>query len=546
MLTQQQLREAALPNVLGLFGVTGMSESERLETGLMLQRMVIEGYLRGVNVPGILRRKEQVLGRLHFGFNDSGIPTRNMIQFDRNQWRSQPIGARMTQFLNKVGTRLSSDRSAPPPPSTNAAPRYSPEPPRSGPVLRTPSAVRGMHEVAQRIVKAVSPGTFSSVFKGLESVQRNMGVAPPIAIAAPRQNELMAEGIRNARDGFGEVAQYQTRQEMMTSGVDPMRLSMMPARSGIASPKPMGSQGVSDGLAASGRPQRALLYAGQGVWGTEVQETKENLEALGIQYDVVTNLSGVDYAKYGAVIWPGGNAGTQNAGVSATEETRLKQAIQGGLNYLGHCAGAFIVGTYSSGFGMLPGVPGVRGTDQIVRQETMWDGTKRDVTFYGGPTDLSVYGGRSLAKFDDGGSSIQSTNYGQGHMILTAGHPGVETAGDRDGADDDLHQMLIKAVLGGVDPDGAIPPGGTPPGTNTTNNNITSNVMPTSINPTSGAQGLKGTGRKPTVAPHRKTAVAGMLPKGMVNNTFGADLQSAIQQAGPMLGQLAGALQGLK
>lgn len=545
MLTQQQLRDAALPNVLGLFGVTGMSESERLETGLMLQRMVIEGYLRGINMPGLIRHRERTGGKLHFGFSDSAIPTANTIQFDRNTWRSQPIGSRMTTFLNKVATRITS--SAPPPPNMNAAPRYSSERPRSGPVLRTPSAIRGMHEVAQKIIKAVSPGTFSAVFKELGAAQRQYGVAPPIAIAAPRQNDFADAAIRNARDGFHDQARFETRQEMMANGMDPMRLQMMPARSGIGSPRPTQGSPAANGLAATGRPQRALLYAGQGVWGTEVTETKENLEALGIQYDVVSSLSGVDYNKYGAIIWPGGNAGTQNAGVSSAEEARLEQAIQGGLNWLGHCAGAFIAGTYSSGFGMLPGVPGVRETGQITRQETLWTGEKRDITFYGGPTDLSVYGGRSLAKFDDGGSSIQSVNYGQGRMILTAGHPGVETGGDRDGADDDLHQMLIKAVLAGTDPDGTIPPAPTnPDGTVTNNTTVTSNIMPTQINPSSGNRGSATTGRKPQVAPFRKTAVAGMLPRGMVNNTFGADLQNAVAQAGPMLNQLAGALQGLK
>lgn len=50
MLNQTQLRKASINNILSLFDFEGGTEQERLEMGYILQRFVIEGMVRGVDV----------------------------------------------------------------------------------------------------------------------------------------------------------------------------------------------------------------------------------------------------------------------------------------------------------------------------------------------------------------------------------------------------------------------------------------------------------------------------------------------------------------
>jgi len=50
MISQAQLQNASIGNVLTLFDFRGGSETDRLEMGYLMQRFIIEGYIRGVDV----------------------------------------------------------------------------------------------------------------------------------------------------------------------------------------------------------------------------------------------------------------------------------------------------------------------------------------------------------------------------------------------------------------------------------------------------------------------------------------------------------------
>lgn len=555
MLTPDQRRRASLPYVLSMFSATGLSESERMETALMLQKFIIEGYMRGVNVPALMKRRQLQEGMLNIGFNDSHVPNPNAITFDRDAWRSRPSSFRVNEFFNKLGTRLSSTQTRTTPPRIVSAVRHFNERPRSGPLRTRMDKVAT--QVAQKVINAVSSHSLGSVFSQLGAFQAQVGITPPRVADAVRQPMPIPMPVTDQVKSLQSQFIEQNRDELARAGMDPIALQMMPARSGIASPRSMTSSPLTNamrGSAASGRPQKAIVYTGSGTWSTEVQEIKENLAALGIQADFRSSLSGVDYSQYGAIIMPGGNASTEMAGIGGSEAQRLKQAINGGLNYLGHCAGAFLVGTWSSGLGLAPGVPGVQDTAQILKGENIsfaQGSTQRQTTFYGGPTDLSVYGGKSLAQYSNGASSMQSFDYGQGHVIVTSGHPGVET-GSGDSPDDDIHQQLLRAIVAGVDPGGAVPPPGsppgTPPGTTVVGGNTTYNVQPTAVNPSAGESGGISGGKKGSRAPFRKTPVAGALPEGFTGGTtsFAAGLQGIMRGSAPMLNNLAGAIVGLK
>lgn len=565
ILTPQQRRQATLPYVLSLFGATGLSESERLETAYMLQKFIVEGFLRGINVPELMNRRAQREGMLHIGFSDGPVPNRNTIQFDRESWRSRPDSFRATEFMNKLGTRLSATQTYSPPPRMNNASRQFQERPRSG-ALRSGMTEQAMQKVANRVISAVSPSAISGVFENLSKFQQNIGVTAPQPMTAPRHiGDILKSQAQVAMVDRQESNLFETRQEMVERGMDPMRLQGMPARSGIGSPRNTGP-GLSEGLAASGRPNRIVIYSGAGTWGEEVNAAAADARALGIQVDIKSSLSGVDYNQYGAVIVPGGNSLEEFNGIGSSEIARLKQAINGGLNFMGHCAGAFLAGR----MGIISGMPDYPSTNyygggaQVTVDNTIkWGGGgTRDVLFYGGP-DLTGFG-KELAEHPSGASTVVSNNYGQGHLILTAGHFALQGPDDRDGPDNDLYKQLLQAIVAGTDPGGASPPppGGppsppgsppgtppqTPPGSDITvgNTNNVYDVNPVQVQPGSSTSGMPLGGRKKSGAPFRKTPVAGMLNPEATGSTFAAGLSDIMRRSAPMLNQMAGALQGLK
>lgn len=566
MLTHKQLRRASLPYVMSLFQTTGLSEHERLELGYMLQKFVIEGYMKGVDLPRIIKRKTSEQGMLHIGFNDSDIPSANAITFDRGSWRSQTDPNRVSEFLGKLSSRLTSPSNRTSPPRSRNAARHFQEAPRTG-ALRVPVTQQAMDRIARRIVASVSPRRLDAAFSALREFQTQIGGTAPRLMDAVRQPMAAFErAIQNQLMDKQEVG-FETREDLARRGMDPFQVASLPPRTGIASPRAIQNVGMRDiagaQAPAGGRPNRVLMFAGGGTWSAEVADTEANLRAMGIQYDKVATLSGVDYSKYGAVFFPGGNAGPQWNAISGSEASRLKQAISGGLNYLGNCAGAFLAGQWGGGLGLTntlidypqKSYPG-GGAQVATPVKFNWNGQTRDIDFYGGPgLDAVVRNSNAkvLATFaGTGEAGIVSFNYGQGHVLLNAFHPGMIAPGDRDGSDDEIMRQLIQAAVTGTDPGGTPPgppgsppgtPPGTPPGGDVTTN--IHNISPTQVNPGGGGagEGVMG-GRRAGRAQHRKTPVAGMLAD-VGTSSFAAGLQDAIRRSGPMLQGLAGALQGI-
>lgn len=209
------------------------------------------------------------------------------------------------------------------------------------------------------------------------------------------------------------------------------------------------------------RPPRVVIYGGYGVWAADILDTKYHVEQMGIAVDVVTSLSGVDYEKYAALIMPGGNAVKIGSGIGATQRDRLKQAILGGLNYLGHCAGGFFVGSWSSYYLKL--IPQkldypsfyYSGETLSINRNTMMDGSLRHILYYGGP-DLTPVAGKPLARYSNGQVSMVEFMAGKGLVIVTGGHPEasqitVNALGltDPDGYDDAVERPLIRAIVNG-------------------------------------------------------------------------------------------------
>lgn len=547
MLTHEQVRAAEIGNVLSMFCATGLSESERLEAAYMLQKTIVQGYLQGVNIPQLMQHRAQTEGQLHIGFNDAFIPHRNSITFDRGSWRSKPADARLGDFVNRLGTRLKSRGSDPQPPRRNAAPRYN-DTPRSGP-LRNQMPATQVTALAQTIARTLMPSTTSHVFKGLVDFQQSAKIAPQRMMSGSHlaTNMQIPQSTIQMMDRQTQATRDLPRQQLL-QGLPAMTIAMASPRTGPGSARmpQMSQQQAQNGLAATGRPARMLLFTGSG-WTGEINDAAANLEAMGIAYDKVSSLAGVDYSKYGGIFFAGGNAGPEWAAIQ-NQAPQLRAAIQGGLNYIGNCAGAFLAGDFGGGLKLTPTTIDYPHQNPNAGSPliTMWDGQKRHLDFEGGPGFDDVLkntpGAQELASFQNGEAGIVSFNYGQGHVILSAFHVGMSGSGysDADGDDDAYWRAMLKATVQGTNPDGTVTqgPGPTPP--NTPNIQVPSapTVPSSGSSPArSGGSGTRSQGRTT-----EKTAVAGMLPDMPELHSFSASLNDILNRTSPMLQGLAGAV----
>jgi len=207
-----------------------------------------------------------------------------------------------------------------------------------------------------------------------------------------------------------------------------------------------------------------LLYTGGGSWAPEIDDIKRQLSSLHIPFYAVTSLKGVEYNRFAAIIMGGGKASVQSQAIGSGELARLRTAVNNGLNYLGHCAGAFLVGDYGSwGLKLVPLVidypsfyPNISLGISSHKMKCCGQ-TSRYVLYYGGP-DLDPVGGSILATYANGAASIVQLRVGRGLVVLTGGHPEVsentkQALGvvDPDGVDSELEIKLIRAVVDGLE-----------------------------------------------------------------------------------------------
>lgn len=199
-----------------------------------------------------------------------------------------------------------------------------------------------------------------------------------------------------------------------------------------------------------------LLWVGAHAWTPEVADLKAHLDRLSIPYSPITSLVGVNYSDYAAIIMGGGKAKSRLDTISQVEEDRLREAVEGGLGYLGHCAGAFMAGTYGTwGLRLSPlayDYPSFGAILTMSRHEMILEQKQQWILFYGG-AELDGHG-EVIAEYRNGQASIVQFRYGQGLVILTGGHPEVSQAtisalglSDPDGSDAELESVLIRAAV---------------------------------------------------------------------------------------------------
>ncbi len=166
--------------------------------------------------------------------------------------------------------------------------------------------------------------------------------------------------------------------------------------------------------------------------------------------------------KYRLLIVPGGDFERIGNGLTAGATGKIRNAVAGGLNYLGICAGAFFAGSSPyNGLNLTSGVrfPFYAAENQGIRKAPVAisaaDRPALDQYWEDGP-QLTGWGS-VVGKYPDGTPAIAEGTFGSGWVILAGFHPEAPASWRRGmtfrtpvRADHDYAAMLIQAALNGT------------------------------------------------------------------------------------------------
>lgn len=221
-------------------------------------------------------------------------------------------------------------------------------------------------------------------------------------------------------------------------------------------------------LGACAPAERAdiLLFAGDGTSANDVRAVERLLDAEGLAYETIGTeaLNALPVARlrqYRMLIVPGGNFELMGNALTQAAARNVQQAVRGGLNYLGLCAGAFIAGASPyNGFNLTGGVRFrfYALAEQNVRKAAVAISIAGAGTFdhywEDGP-ELSGWG-EAVATYPDGTPAVAQGKSGAGWVVLTGVHPEAPESWRRGmsfrstaEADNAFAVRLIRAALTG-------------------------------------------------------------------------------------------------
>jgi glutamine amidotransferase-like uncharacterized protein len=177
-------------------------------------------------------------------------------------------------------------------------------------------------------------------------------------------------------------------------------------------------------------PARIVLFDGTGtspndVKAIEVLLTREKLSYATADEDELDVMTPEQLSHVDLLIMPGGNFEEMGKNLSAQTPERIRDAVRGGVNYLGICAGAFIAGDSPNGLKLADQrFAFFADSAKGVRKETVTlingDGTRFPAYWEDGP-QLTGWGD-PLAKYPDGTPAVVQGKVGKGWVVLTGVH----------------------------------------------------------------------------------------------------------------------------
>jgi glutamine amidotransferase-like uncharacterized protein len=186
---------------------------------------------------------------------------------------------------------------------------------------------------------------------------------------------------------------------------------------------------------ARSTPPPILLFSGTGTSAGDVAAVERVLEQTHLEYATATSaqlnrMSESQLMAYRLIIVPGGNFIDMSASLAPRTTARIHDAVHGGVNYLGICAGAFLAGDghgYYNGLDLTSGVRFAfydaenRGIRKAMVAVVGVNGAPMEHYWEDGP-ELSGWG-TVVAKYPDGTPAIVEGTSGRGWLILVGVHP---------------------------------------------------------------------------------------------------------------------------
>ena len=197
---------------------------------------------------------------------------------------------------------------------------------------------------------------------------------------------------------------------------------------------------LSLGVTACDPPARSnhapiLLFTGTGTSAGDVAAVERVLERNHFEYSTATSpqlnrMSASQLMAYRLIIVSGGNFIDMSTSLTPRTTARIHHAVQGGVNYLGICAGAFLAGDghgYYDSFDLTSGVrfgfydAENRGIRKAIVAVAGVNAAPIEHYWENGP-ELSGWG-TVVGKYPNGTPAVVEGTSGQGWLVLVGVHP---------------------------------------------------------------------------------------------------------------------------
>lgn len=186
-------------------------------------------------------------------------------------------------------------------------------------------------------------------------------------------------------------------------------------------------------LSTSGGSPNILLFDGSGTSPNDVAAFESILSENHFSYATANSrqmneMSEAQLRAYRLLVIPGGNFEQIGNGLTSSTTAKVRNAIAGGLNYFGICAGAFFAGNSPyNGLNLTSAVrfPFYALETQGVRKAAV------EIAIVGAPAMAHYWEdgpqltgwGEVVAKYPDGSPAIVEGSFGKGWIILAGVHP---------------------------------------------------------------------------------------------------------------------------
>lgn len=210
-----------------------------------------------------------------------------------------------------------------------------------------------------------------------------------------------------------------------------------------------------------------LLFNGTGTSPNDVEAIEAVLKAAHFEYTTadsqqLNGMSEPELSAFRLMIVPGGNYIAMGGSLTAGTTTNIRHAVQGGLNYLGICAGGLLAGDAScNSMNLTSGVDFDfysnvnRGIHKAAVLISVVGSPPLEHYWEDGPQYTGW--GEVVGKYPDGTPAIVEGMSGKGWMILCGVHPEAPenwrrgmTFGTPASVDNAYAETLVEAALNGT------------------------------------------------------------------------------------------------